>query len=82
MGGFSYLKSNQALKPPIKFGLLMSPVERCERRLHPWNHKSEQNLHEGNERQHTLHKSQRLHDGIPPGVSEIQSQRFHTHYLC
>ena len=82
MGGPSDLKSNQALKPQRKYGSQMSPVERCGCRPHPWNHKSERHIHEVNERQHTLQKSRRLHDGLPPGFSEIHSQRSLTYYSC
>ena len=81
MGSFSDLKSNQSLKPQIKYGLRMSSVERCGCRQHPWNHKSDQHIHEGNERQHTLQNSQIIHDGLPPGFSEIQSQHFLTYYF-
>ena len=82
MGGFIDLKWNQALKPLKKYGSRISSVKRCGRRSHPWNHKSERHFHKGNEQQHTLHKYHRLHDGIPPGFSEIKSQRSHIYYLC
>ena len=60
----------------------MSSVKRCVCQPHPWHHKSEQNIHEGNKIQLTLQKSQRLYDGLPPGFYEIKSQHSLTPYLC
>ena len=60
----------------------MSSVKIYGCRSHPWNNKPKQHYHEGNEIQHTLQKYQRLHDGLPPGVSEIQSECSHINYLC
>ena len=81
MGSFRDLKSNQALEPQIKHGLQMSSFKRCGCQTYPWNNKPKRHLHKENERQHTLQKYQILHDGLSPGISEIQSQRSPTHYL-